>query len=501
MAADTTTSGTNGAGQAGRPHASSRIGRRWPLFNGVRQFFHMRVVNRYLAKSVAVSFGMALLIFTFMMIMGSLVKIFELIFQKFSIIAILQFLMYVLPHVICFALPFSMAAATLLVFSRLSADGEVTAMKANGISVFQIASPCVAFSLLVALIALYAYDNILPFASFAQRNVIVSYMNVDPTALIETGSWTPIGRYKFLVDEREGNLYRNIFIIQDLGDGRSRRINAERGFCKYLRQENKLLFELYNFTSEERNADRTNTFLRSSANRVEMYVNVSQMFKQRSGEVRKRVQHYTTADLRRIIDTQTEKMSEVAAREGKSFDQLRGDVRAAERIWARLQKSPSFKKVLKDRGRSANRAFEDIIGRAMLNDYLADIRKADGKDSPAAGELSSWFKAWMRINEFYNAITYRSQFMTEVSYRRCYALASIAFAIIGIPLGIRAHRSEKTIGFLICLILIAIHYALVISVKSFSELYMFRPDILIWVPDLLFIATGLYLLWHQHKYS
>ena len=95
----------------------------------------------------------------------------------------------------------------------------------------------------------------------------------------------------------------------------------------------------------------------------------------------------------------------------------------------------------------------------------------------------------------------RSRNNTEIMKRLSYAFASIAFAMIGIPLGIRAHRSEKTIGFLICLVLIAIHYTLVICVTTFSESYGARPDLLVWLPDLLFIATGAALMWRIHKYA
>ncbi len=107
----------------------------------------------------------------------------------------------------------------------------------------------------------------------------------------------------------------------------------------------------------------------------------------------------------------------------------------------------------------------------------------------------------MPVNQINNYLEANSRMKMQINYRFSYALASIAFAIIGIPLGIRAHRSEKTIGFLICLALIAVHYALVISVTAFNDVYVIRPDLLVWIPDILFILTGSYLLWRQHKYS
>jgi len=107
----------------------------------------------------------------------------------------------------------------------------------------------------------------------------------------------------------------------------------------------------------------------------------------------------------------------------------------------------------------------------------------------------------MPVNQINNYLEANSRMKTQVQYRYSYALASIAFAIIGIPLGIRAHRSEKSIGFLICLALIAVHYALVISITAFNDNYDLRPDLLVWGPDLLFIMTGSLLLWRLHHYS
>ncbi len=475
---------------------------KWPLLDGLTKFARMRVINRYLFKTVAATFGMSLLVVTFMLLMGSLVKIFELLFKKFSIVAILHLLAFIFPEIICYALPFSMAAATLLVFSRLSADGEITAMKATGISVFRIAAPCLALSVVVALIAVYAYNNILPRARFVQRNIVSSYDIRDIGALIETGSWTPLGRYRIFVDLREGKMFRNIHIIEDLPGGRKRQILAARAFIKPIRRENRVLFEMYDVVSEERSERHTNSYIRMKAGRIDMYVAMSRLLKKKSQVVKKKEKHHTTAELERLAQTNTAALAEIARRHDKTVPDLHADLVRAKKLWRSLQREPAWEKLLKERKRKAKKAFVDNVSDEQLHGlYDAELRRIEDGVGPATTLLRKWRKAWMPVNQVHNYLDANSRVKTEINYRYSYALASIAFAIIGIPLGIRAHRSEKTIGFLICLALIAIHYALVISVTSFNDVYVIRPDILVWIPDLLFIVIGAALLWRLHRCS
>jgi len=75
------------------------------------------------------------------------------------------------------------------------------------------------------------------------------------------------------------------------------------------------------------------------------------------------------------------------------------------------------------------------------------------------------------------------------------SFACIAFAMIGIPLGIRAHRRETTIGIAFALCLAFAYYFLVILAKAFSNRPEFYPEILIWLPNLAFQIIGLALLW------
>jgi len=474
---------------------------RRPWHDRFGKFLRMRVINRYLFKTVLTAFAMSLLVITFIMLMGSLVQIIALIFKNVSVLVIFELLAIMLPSVICYALPFSMAAATLLVYSRLSADGEITAMKATGISIFRIAAPPLALSVLVALVALPAYNNILPMAHFKQSNIIASYRHGDTGALIETGTWTPLGKYRFFVNYKEGNMFRNITIIEDRENGLVRRIDAERGFVKNERAENRVLFELYDVTSEERNNERTNCYLRMTAGRVDMHVDMSQVFAKGQKVMTNAVRegHLTTDQLRSGIDAMVAQIPKVCSNYGKSPGQLRQDIKRANRIWAKLQRQKEWRDLLKERHVSSDQANTDIVTRKLFDVYAARLSTIGNGAGQASKLLREWYDTWPQ--PMHNILDTRSRFNTEIMKRLSYAFASIAFAMIGIPLGIRAHRSEKTIGFLICLVLIAIHYTLVIGVTTFSEVYFIRPDLLVWIPDLLFLATGAVLLWRIHKYA
>lgn len=72
--------------------------------------------------------------------------------------------------------------------------------------------------------------------------------------------------------------------------------------------------------------------------------------------------------------------------------------------------------------------------------------------------------------------------------------ACIVFGIIGVPLGISKHRSGKSRGFVIGLMVIMIYYVLQIGGEALGETGMLPPAAGAWISNILVGAVGVYLL-------
>ena len=84
---------------------------------------------------------------------------------------------------------------------------------------------------------------------------------------------------------------------------------------------------------------------------------------------------------------------------------------------------------------------------------------------------------------------------TEVSKRFSFSLASFAFALIGVPLAITAHRKETSAGFLISLIVAFVYFIFILVADAMKENPKAHPELLIWLPNVLFIGLGLWLFY------
>jgi lipopolysaccharide export system permease protein len=73
------------------------------------------------------------------------------------------------------------------------------------------------------------------------------------------------------------------------------------------------------------------------------------------------------------------------------------------------------------------------------------------------------------------------------------ALAAFSFALIGVPLGIRVSRRETSANLGLALALVLGYYFLSVMVKWLDRHPEYRPDLLLWVPNLLFLALGVWL--------
>ena len=73
------------------------------------------------------------------------------------------------------------------------------------------------------------------------------------------------------------------------------------------------------------------------------------------------------------------------------------------------------------------------------------------------------------------------------------SLAVFSFALIGVPLGIKVSRRETSANLGLALVLVLGFYLLTVAVKWLDRRPELRPDILLWLPNLLFIGLAVWL--------
>ena len=121
----------------------------------------MWTLYRYLLKELAPAFFLGLIGFTFILLTGRILQLTELFVNKGVPLGyILKLLYFLLPSFLSLTIPMATLLSVTLAFNRLSSDNEVTALKASGISLYQMMPPVLVFAffafLATTLLALYS---------------------------------------------------------------------------------------------------------------------------------------------------------------------------------------------------------------------------------------------------------------------------------------------------------------------------------------------------------
>ena len=107
----------------------------------------MRTLHAYLTRQVVASLALTLAVFTFALMVVNVLREVLPFIRSGQLDLFARAIGLLVPFVWVFALPMGLLTATLLIFGRFSADQELTAVRASGISLLSVITPILLLSL------------------------------------------------------------------------------------------------------------------------------------------------------------------------------------------------------------------------------------------------------------------------------------------------------------------------------------------------------------------
>ena len=358
----------------------------------------MKLIDRFISRELLVNLLFAIAVLSLVLVVGNIFRklLPLLVNHDVPVEYLLGFIAYVLPFSLIFTIPWGLLTAILLVFGRLSADNELIALRANGVSVTRVCAPLAGIALVCTAICLWLNVQAAPAAQEKLRSTIFDLATRDPMALF--GSDQVIDEFpgrKIYVGKKEGNKLENITVFELDRTAMPLKVTyAKTGLLEADLANKRILMHLYNARYQQR--DEKNP-----------------------------------SDLRKIRD---------------GINMVEGTLPITlDELYDRQKKRPS---------RSA----------LSLEQLLEQLKTGSTRE--------------------------RSASRTEINKRFSFPFSCLAFTIIGVPLGVTAHRRETSVGFAMGLIVAVSYFLFVIIGDTLRSNPHVHPELLVWFPNALFLVLG-----------
>ena len=180
----------------------------------------MKTLHKYLTLQVLAALLLTVAVFTFVLLLGTVInEVLRLLVNgQARIGTVLEAIGLLIPFVGVYALPMGMLTATLLVFGRFSADQELTAARASGVSLLSLVTPILLLSLFCCGFSAWFNMDLGPRSRVAYKNLL-SRARAD-LLNIQLPAGQPIydfPGYIFMVGENHGGDLKDVrvFVLEN----------------------------------------------------------------------------------------------------------------------------------------------------------------------------------------------------------------------------------------------------------------------------------------------
>lgn len=416
----------------------------------------MRILTRYLLRSHLGPFFFSLTVLTSLLFVNTVARRFEELAGKgLPVRVILEVFAFSLPHILALTLPMAVLVAVLHAFSQLTADNEITALKASGVSLRRLLVPLVLAGSALGAFMVYFNDRILPNTNHQLKTLLFDIARKSPVFTMKEQDINPIQtedlrtRY-FLQAARidpASNRLKDVVIYDLSMPGRDRTVYADSGRMAFNREQTDLFLMLYNgWVHEVRDNDPL------AFQRV--------FFKEQLLELEG-------------VGNQLKRNSEDSYRSDREMGlaMLAAQVDSARSELKRISQEAAAQSVT-------------AVQQALRPDRTAGT--TDGAARRAALE--------MKILESRAEAERQRMNQYQVEYHKKFAIpfACIVFVLLGAPLAVRFPRGGVGMVIAVSLLIFGTYYISLIGGESLGDRGKVKPFWGPWAPNLLFLVVSLW---------
>src|SRR4051794_25588738 len=145
----------------------------------------MKLIDRFISRELLVNVLFAIAVLSLVLVVGNIFRKLLPLLVNHDVPAeyLFTFIAYVLPFSLIFTIPWGLLTAVLLVFGRLSADNELIALRANGVSIQRICVSLAVIALICTGISVWLNVDVAPAAQQKLRSTVLNMASRNPMAL------------------------------------------------------------------------------------------------------------------------------------------------------------------------------------------------------------------------------------------------------------------------------------------------------------------------------
>ena len=427
----------------------------------------MKTIERYIV-------GSFLMVLTFVLSIGLLVKVTSLIAKGMPVDVVGRYFLSGIPETLGFTIPLAVLIASLLVFGRLSTDSEIAAMRACGINLLHVMLWPLILSLGLSLLGFYIHSEIVPRGEETRAQLAMSATSDLGLDLMEPGIFNEGPNHmKIWFASRTGPWLTDLRIYDKTKAGLDREIRAVR--AQVTRQGDNLKLDLYDAIIDPVDDDHP-----GAAHAARFVHSLVDAFK--TANRPKKVRTSGSGELRQMLP---------------DADALHADpARAAAIIQACpdcAQLNAKGKSICRNPVHELARTLQDVKG---LHDPQLMRRLKATCPACRNGTCTdpNHAKIQLAANAYDQAQGMPTEIRVELHKRAALACAALCFALVGMPLGIRAHRRESTIGVAIGLGIALFYYMAMIVADALKHNPGLHPELIVWLPALACVILAAVLI-------